>query len=53
LIKKTDEGIVLVPIHSDPPTSCTHKIRGILAGSKTLSVDKFLEQKHLEKELER
>jgi hypothetical protein len=53
LIKKTEDGICLIPIPSDQSTRCTKRIRGMFAGSQSLSVDKFLEQKHLEKDLER
>jgi hypothetical protein len=50
-VKETDGGIILIPVRD--PFDCTVKVRGMLAGCKNMSVDKFLERKRADMELER
>ena len=49
-MKETDGIIQLIPIVED--TDCTVGLRGLFANSPEMTVDKFLERKHTDKELE-
>ncbi|MDR2179192.1 MAG: hypothetical protein LBP21_02690 [Synergistaceae bacterium] len=49
--KTTNGGILLIPLKNS--FDCTAKVRGMLAGSRYMSVDKFLERKRADMELER
>ena len=49
-IKETEDMIQLVPIVEN--TDCTIGLRGMFAGDPNLTVDKYLEGKQAEKELE-
>jgi len=49
-VKEIDGVIQLVPMKEN--TDCTIGLRGILAGNDDMSVDKFLERKREDKELD-
>ena len=49
-VKEIGGIIQLVPVKEN--ADCTIGLRGILAGYDELSVDKFLERKHADKELD-
>jgi hypothetical protein len=49
-IQKVDNIIQLVPMKEK--TDCTRRLRGMFAGCPELSVDRYLEEKRAEKELE-
>ena len=49
-VKEADGIIQLTPIKEN--ADCTIGLRGILSGYPEMSVDKFLERKHVDKELD-
>jgi len=49
-VKEMDGVIQLMPVNEN--SDCTIGLRGILADSDVMSVDKFLERKRADKELE-
>lgn len=49
-VKETDGIIQLLPVKKK--TDCTIGLRGICAGDSNMTIDKFLERKHADKELE-
>lgn len=49
-VKETDGIVQLMPV--DENVDCTAGLRGILAGYEDMAVDKFLERKHADKELD-
>ena len=49
-VKEIDGIVQLIPIRDN--TDCTIGLRGILEGCGEMSVDKFLERKHADKELD-
>jgi hypothetical protein len=49
-VKEIDGVIELMPVKED--TDCTIGLRGMLAGYPEMSVDKFLERKHADRELD-
>ena len=49
-VQETDGIIQLVPLKEN--IDCTVGLRGMFAGFPEMSVDKFLERKHSDKELE-
>jgi hypothetical protein len=49
-IKEVDGMIQLMPVNE--PVDCTIGLRGILAGYDDMSVDRFLERKRVDKELD-
>ena len=50
-VKESDGIIQLVPIKEDD--DCTIGLRGLFAGDPNMTVEKFLERKRADKELER
>ena len=50
-VRETDGIIQLMPV--EDMVDCTIGLRGMFAAYPDLAVDKFLERKHAEKELER
>ena len=47
--KEMDGAIQIIPVKDN--TDCTIGLRGILSGYPEMSVDRFLERKHADKEL--
>ncbi|MDR3164074.1 MAG: hypothetical protein LBU13_00685 [Synergistaceae bacterium] len=49
-VKKEGRLITMMPL--EEPFDCVAGLRGMLAGNTAISVDKFLERKHADKELD-
>ena len=49
-VKESDGFIQLMPVKE--ATDCTIGLRGMFAGDPNMTVDKFLERKHADKELD-
>jgi len=49
-VKEVDGIVQIMPVKEN--SDCTIGLRGILAGYDDMSVDKFLERKHADKELD-
>jgi virulence-associated protein VagC len=49
-IQKEGKVITMMPV--EEPFDCVAGLRGMLAGNRAISVDKFLERKHADKELD-
>jgi len=50
LVRENNSVVTIMPVTED--TDCTTGLRGILADYPEMSVDKFLERKHTDKELD-
>jgi hypothetical protein len=50
LVQKEGKVITMIPI--DESFDCVAGLRGMLAGNRAISMDKFLERKHADKELD-
>ncbi|MCL2776060.1 MAG: hypothetical protein FWD71_22365 [Oscillospiraceae bacterium] len=50
-IREEKSGVMIEPVE-EKKTDCTIGLRGILADYPDMSVDKFLERKHADKELD-
>jgi hypothetical protein len=50
LVQKEGRIITMMPI--EEPFDCVAGLRGMLAGNRAISVDKFLERKRADKELD-
>jgi hypothetical protein len=50
-VRKESGVITMTPI--EEPIDCVAGLRGMLAGNSEMSLDKFLERKHADKELDR
>jgi len=49
-VKEMDGIVQLMPVKEN--TDCTIGLRGLFAGDPNMTVDKFLERKHADKELD-
>jgi hypothetical protein len=53
-VREVKGMIQLMPVNENiVNTDCTVGLRGLFAGFPEMSIDKFLERKHVEKELDR
>jgi len=50
LVRENNDIMTIMPVTQKP--DCTIGLRGLLAGYPELSVEKFLERKHADKELD-
>jgi virulence-associated protein VagC len=51
-VRVQKEGNVVTMMPIEEPFDCVAGLRGMLAGNRAISVDKFLERKHADKELD-
>jgi hypothetical protein len=51
-VRVQKEGNIITMMPVEEPFDCVAGLRGMLAGNEAISVDKFLDRKHADKELD-